>query len=1125
MNKRFFKGLLTLGALILTFTITAASHTPESSTTNVQWNAPASQEDIMNNSAYRMKAVTESDLPGFTIINPMDTYPTVEQQIEQATGGVKIIGNVIYSDKPEGSTKAAHTGMVSFTLDGEITALNNKTLGGCYAGIELDGVYHNYYVFTSAITKKNTYYHKTYNTEDWTQIKSTTITDNEMPRALCTNGSDVYGVFVHDADSNPIIVFGKVDLTNNTHTTISTLNRLWNSCAYGIDGFIYAIDTAGDLYKVDVNSGGMTKVGATGAVPAYISGAIIDRKSGRMFWTVTPEDKSGNLYEVNLSTGAATKLCQFQYNDEIAGLYIPFVASAKAPAPAKDLVPNFPNGELKGSLEFKCPTFTADSVEASGSLNYKVFAGSETVAEGVSTFGATVTAPVTLQKPGMYEFSVILSNNEGESEKTILEPVYIGPDVPVAPTVKAEYVDGKFTIEWEAVTQGVNKGFIDKNNVTYTVTRMPDGVVVAKDTKALSCTDIVKESTEMEVYYYNVTATCNGEVSQPGSSSKIVLGGITPPYSNNFPNADSLNGYTIIDANSDGVKFFWGTGTLRISSISGVAPMDDWLITPPIYLNSGKLYKVTVKAHNGSASSTEQIEIKLGDTATPQGMSKVVADTVLLSGNKEVRTIEEYVSVTKDGKYYLGIHGCSQKKGYFLYIDSIGISAPQAVSIPKPIEDLSIEVDKNCELKATITGFAPSKDMEDESLIDFTGVEIFRNDVLIKQITDIEPGKKFSYIDDTMKTAGEYTYSVVATNIAGSSTAVRISAYVGLNKPNRVTDVSANLNQNGGVDITWTPPVMDIDGKIIPEGSLTYYILDATNTQNSSIVVQNLTKPQYTYNYSGPQKFFIPGIFASDAAGTSLGVKGQINAVGNPYPLPWEESFAAGVASSIFGNQALDNTEAATWSLIKEQNSDIKSFDNDGGFLACKTSTIGQTSLLFTGKISLIGAIKPTFKVYTYNLYNITDGKEYKDINELDIMVREVGSSDWKSLRSGTIDALCNGEKAKWCPISVDLSEYNGKQIQIGLKVKCAYYIYTMFDAMSVTDSTSGVIDTAITDGINIYLYGHILSVENTEGCNVIVSDILGRVIHSGKGDISLNLTSGIYIVKVGKRTVQLIVK
>lgn len=133
-----------------------------------RWHA-ATTAGSVNEEKYSPRAVNpEEEGTDFTILNNAEAPDDdLVSQIRTATGGITIIGNVIYSDKPEGQTKAAHTGMVSFTTDGTITALNNKSLGGCYSAVELDGVYHNFYVFTSQISHKSTYYHKTYNTEDW----------------------------------------------------------------------------------------------------------------------------------------------------------------------------------------------------------------------------------------------------------------------------------------------------------------------------------------------------------------------------------------------------------------------------------------------------------------------------------------------------------------------------------------------------------------------------------------------------------------------------------------------------------------------------------------------------------------------------------------------------------------------------------------------------------------------------------------------------------------------------------------------------------------------------------------------------------------------------------------------
>lgn len=1074
-----------------------------------------------------MRSVNETSGTEFTILNPSEpTEGNITEAIRTATGGITIYGNVIYSDKPAGSTKAAHTGMVSFTPDGAITALNDKSLGGCMAAVELNGVYHNYYVFTSAITKKSTYYHKTYDITDWKQIKSKTITDATTPRALCTDGMNVYGCYINDPEGdNPEVYFAKVDIETDTPVKIAGLNRLWNSCVCTGDGNVYAIDTAGDLLRVNVATGEQIRIGATGAVPAYVSGAAYDRKSGRMFWTVTPADKSGNLYEVDLNTGAATKLCQFEYNDEIAGLYIPFSASDKAPAGALSLSANFPDGGLTGALGFSCPSVTADSVAATGPLDYSVYIDSEKTASGKSEFGASVRVPVSVEKAGMYEFSVILSNAEGEGPKTTLGPIFIGPDVPEAPEVSCAHADGSFNVSWKAVTQGVNGGYIDQTTLVYDVMRLPDSVNVAQGVKGTQIADKMVMPEKMTVYRYAVQARWNNLSSEWGISEPVVLGAIQPPYSNGFDKEGDLDGFTIIDANGDGTRFFMNNGEVRINSMGGKAPMDDWLITPPVALSAGKLYRFAIDAHNGSSSSKEQLEIKMGTAPTAAAMTTSVCDTVLLDGNKTVKTAEAYVSVPETGKYYFGIHGVSQKNGFFLYVDNLTIGAPKDMSVARPVENLAIQVNMDCKLEATISGKAPAKDMEDGEIRDFSGIEIKRGAERIAMLTDVAPGGSFSFTDTTMPAAGEYIYTVFAVNAAGTSTGETISAYVGLNKPERVEDPECVLTSAGGLQMEWKAPVYDIDGKKMPEGSWTYFILDASDPQNSPVIAKDLKTPEYTYNYSGTQKFFIPGIFATNEAGNSLGVKGSVNAIGKAYGLPYEESFADGKASSIFANMALDGSDAATWSVMKESSTDVKAADGDGGFLVCRMQKVNQTSLLFTGRISLKGAEKPAFSFMTYNLFAIADGVAKRDINEINVMVREMGADSWTSLLHGTVDELCKGDTAVWGKVSVDLSPYKGKEVQMGLKVKCKYFANTLFDAFSLKDTLSQGLSHITDDGWQLVTGPGFLMVTGAGDSPVMISDMSGRVLCNVNGDIRLDLLPGVYLVKIGNESQKIMIK
>ena len=154
------------------------------------------------------------------------------------------------------------------------------------------------------------------------------------------------------------------------------------------DGQLYAIDMDGWLLKVDKANGDTEKIGFTGQVPEYLGGATIDPISGRCFWSLD------GMYEVDLTTGAASKLYDYPYNEQIVGLYVaaPDVA-ANAPSIAENLTAEFPDGALRGTLEFDLPAKFFGGAEATGTLQYKVTCDYETVNEGEGLPGQHISVP------------------------------------------------------------------------------------------------------------------------------------------------------------------------------------------------------------------------------------------------------------------------------------------------------------------------------------------------------------------------------------------------------------------------------------------------------------------------------------------------------------------------------------------------------------------------------------------------------------------------------------------------------------------------------------------------------------------------------------------------------------
>lgn len=968
---------------------------------------------------------------------------SVNSTMRQATGNVEIYGNVIYSDKPEGSDKNAHLGIWKINEAGNFSEVYPTSLGGCYSAVCVDGVYHNYYV--QSILGLTLPYYKAYDINTWEQVATpvTSVTAANIPYSLCTDGTNVYGQF-HPSTTSWVL--GKMDLNTNTYTAIGSCDAQFQAMAYGNDNFIYAITYAGDLYKISPADASATLIGATGVVPKYITGATVDKKSGRMFWTVSPADESGNLYEVNLTTGAATKLCSFEYNDEVAGIFIPFLADDKAPAAVTDLTPTFTNGSLSGTVAFKCPTTLYDGTAASGNITYKVLANGEQVATGSCAYGQQVTANVTVAQAGNYAIAVVLNNDKGDSPKTQTK-LFIGKDTPKPTTVTIAYNNGKFNVNWTAATQTVNGGYMDLSKINYTVTRYPDATVVAQATTATSLEDPVAAPSSFTSYYYTVVVNCDGVSSAVAKSNTVGLGAYLPPYDETFETAASAADYTIIDVNNDGKTWAYSSSDKAMRATYHASnAMDDWMITPAFQLEAGKTYRFSFDTRNHSASAYPEIlEVMMGNNNSVEAMTKTVIPETTLNGKVWI-TFEEFITPTESGTYYFGFHGKSAKNMFYLFVDNISISAPMDGGSPNMATDLTATADATGALKAVVKGKAPTTTLNGGNLASITKIDIARDGTLVKTLTGVAPGAEFTFNDDAVPTNGDHTWSITCSNDKGAGRTANVSGFVGFDAPSPVTNITTTETSTGKVHITWEAPTTDINGKPLTGQTIKYKLVKASAT--ATVYAEEVTGTSFDYTVvEAGQEFFQVGVFAITDGGTSTGVAGPFLCVGFPYTLPYYESFEGKAANHVLGIQTI-NGASATWALQADGDLGINSVDNDGGYISCKTSTLDQCSMLFSGKIDLTSSENPAFSFYTYN---ITDGTN-PDINELDVKIREVGQTDWTVLKHGTVNDLCGGDTSVWKPIKVSLIAYKGKQVQVGVATTCKHYVYTFLDKMEIKE-------------------------------------------------------------------------
>ncbi|MDE6415811.1 MAG: choice-of-anchor J domain-containing protein [Duncaniella sp.] len=828
---------------------------------------------------------------------------------------------------------------------------------------------------------------------------------------------------------------------------------MWNALACDGNGQLYGILTLLDeeeyanenfvsigsaLYKIDKETAQATRIGETGYDSLYPSDATFDTKTNRLYWTVCNSQEQGYFTEVNTTTGAATILYHFPGNEDVAGLCVlPPEAENGAPDVVTDLKVNFPNGTITGSIDFKAPATLFDGTAGSGSMNYTVLANGQTVATGTAAYGAEVAAPVTLKQAGFYTFIVYASNAVGDGPKAEIKE-FVGTDTPVATTVTASWDNDVMTVTWLPVTTTINGGYIDVDNVTYTVTRYPGAEVVAKDLKATTFTENLPRPASLVTYYYTVVANAGGLTSQPAQSNEVSLGSLVPPFSADFE--DGLCGFTVIDANGDGASWKAHDGRVRIQFDKN-NDMDDWLISPGFTLTGGKLYDVAAALACGNPQYVERIEIKVGKAVSPEAMlEELLAPTeITLKVDAPYEWSSSFVPET-DGVYYIGFHAISDKNTFLLYVDNFSISSPKVAESPAAVTDLVVTPGLNGVLNATATFTTPAKSLSGNDLTSLTKVELLRGTTVVKTWESPAVNTELTYTDNVEK-SGDYNYTVVAYNDGGASPETTVPVYIGVDFPAKVQDVSVfQTEKPGEVTLYWSAVTSTASGAELDWRLVKYQILRLKPDGSFESVSPMLETTSYTYQAvpEGQQEFLQYIIYPVTERGLgSYGVSNFIPA-GTPYNgLYLTDEFD--YHKYIFGQMGTGEWSMWDDNLVPSQDGDDRLFAMFGRY----EDTYSE---LYTGLISLDGMKNPTVSLYTYNIYSQGE----LDYNELTISARELGVDEYTHLKTVVINETGPGNT--WNRVVADLSEFEGQVVQVSIKAVSKTVQYTIIDNLKIGD-------------------------------------------------------------------------
>ncbi|MCU4162771.1 choice-of-anchor J domain-containing protein [Carboxylicivirga caseinilyticus] len=717
----------------------------------------------------------------------------VSLKLAEELGDQTLYANMVYSDTwTDYAIYEIPYGIYSFTAS-ETTdfTIHYEDIGlACNAGVHANGKFYGIHPITlfGAMTGVGYF---VVNTDTWEDEKNY-IVDEAGYDAMASN-------MTFDPTTNTIFALRyNADLTGFNWATVDTASFTFNNLATwtgtfstialttSSDGTIYGIGSNGNLYTFDKADGKPTLIGATGVYPAnYSQSAVYNGRTNELLWCALTYTGS-HMYTVNLTTGEATKLFSFPNNEQLVGLYTN-TPSAKdeAPAAVADLTytPDS-DGALTGNISFTVPELSFSGSSLTGNLSVITKIDGIVSNEQDLAVGTTVTLPVSLTNEN-HTFSVITTNNTGTSPLTTLTK-YIGNDNPKAVTnLTFSINEGISQLTWDAPTEGIYEGYINTSEMYYTVTRLPDIVVVADHLTATSFSETMP--TIMARYSYEVVAYNGSE--KPGvkaSTQELVFGdGFEPPYNQPFEDYNALEYFNIVNNNGDNstwqllyqVVAYWPNTYENKDA-------DDWLISPAMALKAGIKYKLNFSTKSLWSPGIESMKVSLGTSQTD-----ISTFTQELWNNTSI-DFYEYTdqsvefSVETDGKYFIGFYAYSpDASSSGLYLDYLNIEKIGAFEAPAKVSDLTLTPDAADDLKATLSFTAPTLNLNGESLSEITQIEIFRNDDLTNSVYTFSnpvPGTNLTWTDENVPYVGYNSYTIIPSNSGGEGEHAFVRDFIGV---------------------------------------------------------------------------------------------------------------------------------------------------------------------------------------------------------------------------------------------------------------------------------------------------------------------------------------------------------
>lgn len=957
---------------------------------------------------------------------------------------------------------------------------------------------------------------------------------------LNTEDNKIYGYAYNMLDGGELW-WAEADADDPGNATLIAFagseNFCYALCYNPTDGYFYGITASQNFVRIGLD-GSQTVICP---VPfgddcaTYMVGLVFSPVENLFYWNVNYDDDTAALVTIT-PDGQFTQIEAYHYCEE----FTYFITTDEVVNPDKPSRPSvvsneFKDGSLTGDVVFELPKTFGDERPLPSSIAYVSLLDGETYNTGYGAPGEKVTVTYTVPTSGFHSFGLFVTVGD-ESSSTASVRVYIGNDTPVAPA-NVKLTDTELT--WDAVTTGVNNGYVDAAAVSYIV-YLNDKEIGTTTATSYDVSSYIDPNAPLDLYKASVVAVCNGLESAPGLSNSVVAGSALVPPVFLSPTQNEFALMTSVDLNGLGPWSWGNTGEVDYVycgyTYDPSQQMDSYLFLPPVNIaDPSKYYEFSfLSGIRSDYYPEEYLEVVYATAADP----KAVIGTIIpefkvtaVPANDEWQNESGLLIAPAAGEYYIAIHCVSDGDQLGVMCRNFALDNSNITGAsPAAAGNVTATAGAQGALEATVTFTFPTKTLGGDDIASGTtlmaDVTVNGSDEL-KSVTGT-PGSTGTATVKTLQ--GTNTIQVVVYNGELESPKVRTSVYTGVSVPATPTGlvVEAAPDMMSAV-LTWNPVTTpDVEGGYIDPEDITYTILqyyDLGFFGTWMVIDEGITDTTYTFNvYDGdPQDQYQLGVASSNDAGSNGYLTYGVAFLGTPYGLPFVENLDNG--DEVFSTNPwymyslVDGvTYDGSWVLDYMSGID-PSYDGEDRTIIVGFSQTGDPcqGALGLPRFSTLGQKKVDLTLNLVRLPYASRVTLYGEIYGSDELI-EIGTCLPVDMSAISLKEF-----------SFELPEELLNQYWVQVYIIADYaYGDELFGlaGVNITGDTTGILsltaDSAITAGKNTIV------VRGFEGQDVTIATLDGKKVASGVAnskEATFSVTPGIYVVKAGGTSAKVVVK